>query len=663
MDHTQGLFWTGLSEITAPRPDDDESTVEPKLERFLSFASTYGPDHLDKDSDVERCCRMVLDSEHYAQYTDAYRQLLITFEAEDGTGARGYIVLYMLLLDGRKHARTFRLMSRAGVVENLVAAAKDNAADAYRFTRLILVSLYELCRAQKISRDDLLCFDTEFSWFLLRNVELARDESDPFSYITIKLMLALNEQYMVAALPSGSQEPFSRQSTDQRPALEQQRGATAVDNAIVKVLSDHGSRFKAFGENVIRMLNRERDPILQLLILKQLFLIFTNPTTHEYFFTNDLHVLVDVFIRELYDLPQEHESLRHTYLRVLHPLLTNTQLRNSPHYKAAELVKLLNSLNKECSHFGPVGATTVRLLARCLTVPWLLPPRKRRLKIPRPSFTSSGSNSSAAKEAKSKASLLGISLGQVDSTSQASIRSFDSISSVARSKPPPPPPPPVGGLKPGCKTSASAVALKELSTVLEGVPADAAVTSTTSRLPAPPAPKSRHGVAVGPATSSRETESGASSPTSTTSSAPSVRLAPPVNASSRGRALRPPAPKPPSSSPNSLLLPSTTPVSSRPSTPQPSNYLDPVDAGLVELSAASVPADLADKLVPSGHDDEREGAQDDDADRNPPDRPPGMLSPETRVPSAIVRDREADLAREIAKLDMDAGPEDGHEQL
>lgn len=47
-----------------------------------------------------------------------------------------------------------------------------------------------------------------------------------------------------------------------------------------------------------------------LLILKLLYLLFTTSGTHEYFYTNDLCVLVDVFIRELNDLGDESEGVR-----------------------------------------------------------------------------------------------------------------------------------------------------------------------------------------------------------------------------------------------------------------------------------------------------------------------------------------------------------------
>lgn len=122
---------------------------------------------------------------------------------------------------------------------------------------------------------------------------------------------------------------------------------------------------------------------LQLLTLKLLYLIFTTPNTYEYFFTNDLHVLVDILIRNLLDLPEEAAALRHTYLRVLYPLLAHTQLRQPPHYKREELRRLLsilarsqNSYGNEAEHekilhFEDVDDTTRRLVSRCATVEWL----------------------------------------------------------------------------------------------------------------------------------------------------------------------------------------------------------------------------------------------------------------------------------------------------
>lgn len=48
---------------------------------------------------------------------------------------------------------------------------------------------------------------------------------------------------------------------------------------------------------------------MQLLVLKILYLLFTTQGTSEYFYTNDLCVLVDVFLRELVDLDEDSESV------------------------------------------------------------------------------------------------------------------------------------------------------------------------------------------------------------------------------------------------------------------------------------------------------------------------------------------------------------------
>lgn len=134
--------------------------------------------------------------------------------------------------------------------------------------------------------------------------------------------------------------------------------------------------YKTFGCNLILLLNRESETSLQLLILKALYLIFGNIQTAEYFYTNDLQVLVDVILRNLLDLPSDSpaaNALRHTYLRVLHPILTHSQISKS-HYKRDDIRQILNMLIASGNHFAPVDETTSRLVKRCTAVPWLQPP-------------------------------------------------------------------------------------------------------------------------------------------------------------------------------------------------------------------------------------------------------------------------------------------------
>lgn len=149
-----------------------------------------------------------------------------------------------------------------------------------------------------------------------------------------------------------------------------------MTNRVIKAISTHGMTYKTFGCNLILLLNRESETSLQLLILKLLYLLFGNSSTAEYFYTNDLHVLVDVILRNLIDLPHDSpaaSALRHTYLRVLHPILLHSQISKPPHYKREELMRLLHLLVSSGTHFAPVDETTQRLVTRCTSVQWLQP--------------------------------------------------------------------------------------------------------------------------------------------------------------------------------------------------------------------------------------------------------------------------------------------------
>lgn len=186
---------------------------------------------------------------------------------------------------------------------------------------------------------------------------------------------------------------------------------TPLTNRILKCLSLHGPYFRTFGENIILLLNRETETSLQLLILKLLYLLFTTKATYEYFYTNDLRVLLDVIIRNLMDLPDEKMSLRHTYLRVLYPLLAHTQLSQPPHYKQDEILRLLNILRgSHNAHFAPADETTLRLVDRVSKVPWINEADKPK--------TREGSGSGEAEVARK---ILGISLSRSATASSISV--------------------------------------------------------------------------------------------------------------------------------------------------------------------------------------------------------------------------------------------------
>ncbi|CCO36564.1 putative protein C24C6,10c [Rhizoctonia solani AG-1 IB] len=294
--------------------------------------------------------------------------------------------------------------------------------------RLVCVRLlYEVCRVQKLDMNDLKIFDDSFIEHLFETIEdtsVSNDET--LNYYLIKLIVALNEQFMVASLvPHKSSKAASESGKSPQSATFKQahQKAPSVDrppNRVLEILMRRLYSSQTFGANIIFMLNRAEntpeDLCMQLLLLKMLYLLFTTPGTHEYFYTNDLRVLVDVFIRELGNLPEESESLRHTYLRVLHPLVTNTQLKTNP-YKRAELRQTLLSLISHAD-IRDVNATTRRLVERCLGAEWcralgpvnLPPARKGTLDVP----GRKGSLDTYGKSLSAKASTMDLLGAQVE---------------------------------------------------------------------------------------------------------------------------------------------------------------------------------------------------------------------------------------------------------
>jgi len=385
-DEDDSSFWHRLHTLLDTQCSTHEQ-IDDCLRDFLD-ASTDG--FLDTEYDIARCCYRLIDSPLWVQNKDYVRRQFVYCLLQEEHAPVLHIVTAVLLYDGRSDEAVFDMMQSEAAFPRLLDLIKGNKDDNTGLHRLLLELLCDMSRIQRLSLDDLgepRCLPNALSRSTLTHVatatvddafviylfelieELSNDANDPYHYPTIRVLLILNEQYMCYAV-----------SPESHPTLT---------NRIIKVLSNHGPAYRTFGENLILLLNRESALGPQLLILKLLYLLFTTPSTFEYFYTNDLHVLVDVIIRNLLDLDpgsddDDHDSdlprdgggqraLRHTYLRVLCPLLKNTQLaHDNAHYKREELRKLFYLLvNRSSFHFAPVDETVVRLVSRCKQVAWI----------------------------------------------------------------------------------------------------------------------------------------------------------------------------------------------------------------------------------------------------------------------------------------------------
>ncbi|EEB93883.1 hypothetical protein MPER_07405, partial [Moniliophthora perniciosa FA553] len=110
--------------------------------------------------------------------------------------------------------------------------------------------LYEVFSHTLTPEISLGVFDDGFIDYLFDLVEQTRHmQDDSFNYSVIKLIVALNEQFMVASLGNGAGQNDGGISS-------KVESDTASSNRVLRVLMPRLNTTQTFGENMIFMLNR-----------------------------------------------------------------------------------------------------------------------------------------------------------------------------------------------------------------------------------------------------------------------------------------------------------------------------------------------------------------------------------------------------------------------
>ncbi|QLG73408.1 hypothetical protein HG535_0E04920 [Zygotorulaspora mrakii] len=214
----------------------------------------------------------------------------------------------------------------------------------------VLFLVFKYC---KCSVTNVQTIDDFFIYFLMSTIR-SDTMDDLFNNAQFKLILALNEQYMMLT------KNFE------------------IENKIFKYLSNDAKDTR-FVELLLLKLNRVQDSSLQIMMCKILYIILTSKDGDlalNFFYLNDLHVFADVLIRELQNISENEELLRNYFLRLLIPLLNNTEISRT-HYRKHDISKLLtylSSIENSCSseNLGREHAITSKLASKVLEqVPWL----------------------------------------------------------------------------------------------------------------------------------------------------------------------------------------------------------------------------------------------------------------------------------------------------
>jgi hypothetical protein len=119
-------------------------------------------------------------------------------------------------------------------------------------------------------------------------------------------------------------------------------------------------RAEFFGEALLYELNAQTTPAskpkLQRNAVRCVQDIFSDKTTANFFYTNDLHVLVDIFIREMGDLPVESE-MRAEFIKGLSLLLQHSPWFDHGQYRAGDIQDSLKALKDMFDHNDNMAAS------------------------------------------------------------------------------------------------------------------------------------------------------------------------------------------------------------------------------------------------------------------------------------------------------------------
>lgn len=334
------------------QPYSSEEDVQRITSHYIRFLSRYQQDFLQSAVEFAQVAYKLIDSKVCLDFSTVVLGHILNKHALKSNNTTELLVSYSLLLyAGKDEPRwmDFILLESIRNRKNrlfckIMTEVRQGIYNCYKILSVSFALCFEMCKLAKVEINDLNLLDTTLVNHFLDLVEETRGDSDEsFNYDVIRLVMVINEQYMMSGLDV---------------------------NLVLDVLSERMGSSDTFSANLIFMLNRSNDTCVQMLILKLLYGVFTTPKLYEYFYTNDLYVLVDISLRELCDLgdTKEAQTLRDAYLRVMEPLLENTQLRLRP-YKKHETYKVFQSLLNPGMQ-RKVNSTTKRLVKRIIENWW-----------------------------------------------------------------------------------------------------------------------------------------------------------------------------------------------------------------------------------------------------------------------------------------------------
>ncbi|CCF56400.1 hypothetical protein KAFR_0B01020 [Kazachstania africana CBS 2517] len=440
-------FWASLEEILNHPKTKDKTILNTYLVQYLKEVTDSYKVFINTDEDLFRMALLLAESflfEDIENKNFCISKFLSLLNIDLLEINMKFVITYILLFEAKRNINSletmlqfqgftvfyntlyteFAYLNKYG--DNEDQNSNDNKPltdldyaivdEMKQICTVLLDILYQMFKYCKCTISNVQLVDDFFVHFLIRSIR-SDTFTDLYNNSQFKVILALNEQYMM----------FGKEYN--------------IPNKVLKFLVTTNIS-KGFMELLLLKFNRLEDCSLQIMMCKILYLILTT-TAHniakDFFYLNDLYVFVDVLIRELQNISENQEALRNTYLRVLIPLLQNTEL-STTHYRKNELCKVLEylcNLDNICDSDKILSEhkTTVRLASKCLSsVSWLQ----------HPATNDSGSNSSnGSSDNLSRVSTISANAMAISEGSTKVFNEYDiSTESLEKRKTKPPPPPP-----------------------------------------------------------------------------------------------------------------------------------------------------------------------------------------------------------------------------
>ncbi|KAI9225252.1 MAG: hypothetical protein DHS80DRAFT_33892 [Piptocephalis tieghemiana] len=289
---------------------------------------TPPPDLLYMDPDMRSAyCLLLLDSPVFSlpSISSACSCLFDLAEEECETERRSLI--YQLLLATSQFHR------------NVLTQAHDRGMCAHWFRDLLEVDDFW---TQRLS--------VALLWQVLANQDMDSKDLDMIDDAIVNRLLDLVEMHGQEG--DGPERPFVRQvllllARINAISPTHHQSSAGSQRRLIRILTLRRRRARAFEEHIISLFIHE--PSLQarsdLLILFSG--LFAQEETGSFFYTNDLCILIDVLIRDLWDLGEEESHVRIQSLMVLALIIEKTQWVGEGMYKVKEISRTLEMLGKD----------------------------------------------------------------------------------------------------------------------------------------------------------------------------------------------------------------------------------------------------------------------------------------------------------------------------